>query len=285
MRSLPIGVFDSGIGGLTVLKKLLKELPKERFMYFGDTARLPYGTKSPETVLRYSKEIARFLLYGSDDGGRRNLRRQKPRIKMIVVACNTASAVAADALRREFPVPVVGVVEAGARQAAWSAPKGTVAVIGTKATVSSSIYAKRIQRLAPKARIISRACPLFVPLVEEGWRSHPVTQKVARIYLEPIRRRKPDVLILGCTHYPMVLNVIRKVMPRRTVIVDSPTAVARSVKDELARLRLHAPQRLLRGGPKVRFFASDDPRGFKRSARMFLGKSISAKVKLVRLTG
>ncbi|MBI4668809.1 MAG: glutamate racemase [Elusimicrobia bacterium] len=271
LRHLPIGVFDSGIGGLTVLKGLLKELPNERFIYFGDTARVPYGTKSPEAVLRYSREICRFLLKGKGS----------PQVKMIVAACNTASALAVPILKKELPVPLIGVVEAGAGAAARLAPQGTIAIIGTKATIKSSIYAKYLKRLAPKSKILSQACPLFVPLVEEGWLNQPVTHEIARIYLEPLTGKKPDALILGCTHYPLLKETISRIFGPNTAVIDSPTAVAQKVKDELIRLGIESkcrPQKY-----KTQFFVSDDPKGFERSARFFLSRPILKSVRLIRL--
>lgn len=277
---MPIGVFDSGIGGLTVLRGLLRALPGERFVYFGDTARVPYGTKSSETVLRYSREIAAFLV-GSV---------KKPKIKMLVIACNTASAVAAKILAKELPVPVIGVVEAGAQQAAKMAPAGTIAVIATKATIKSSVYVKYLKQLAPKARVIAQACPLFVPLVEEGWSDHPVTRQVARIYLNFLAKRKPDVLILGCTHYPMIQDTIEKIVGRQTVIVDSPSAVADCVKKMVPGTIIKmVPGTISLGAqtpssaiPRVKFFISDDPARFKQTATLFLGQPPVGAVKLTR---
>ncbi|MBI2070250.1 MAG: glutamate racemase [Elusimicrobia bacterium] len=271
MRELPIGVFDSGIGGLTVLRGLMSELPHERFVYFGDTARVPYGTKSHDVVLRYSKEIAHYLLGPNP---------KKPAVKMIVIACNTASAHAGAALANELPAPVIGVVKAGAQAAARLAPKGTIAVIGTKSTIASSVYAKEIKKIAPRATVLGQACSLFVSLVEEGWLNHPVTDQTARIYLSGLARKKPDVLVLGCTHYPMLEPAIAKLFKRTTPIVDSPTAVAFNVQEKLMEMNLAAAGKTR--GAKVRFFVSDDPEGFRRAARLFLGGPLPGPVRLVR---
>ncbi|MEK7287154.1 MAG: glutamate racemase [Elusimicrobiota bacterium] len=277
-KNLPIGVFDSGVGGLTVLDALLKALPRERFVYFGDTARVPYGNKSPAVVLQYSREIARYLLHASpsiDDleTGRR--------IKMLIVACNTASALAAPRLQKELPIPIIGVVEAGAAQAARLAPRGTIAVIATKSTIASSIYSEYLKRLAPKAKILTQACPLFVPLVEEGWVDHPVTEQVARIYLENILKQKPDVLILGCTHYPILQAAIARAIPAKTKVVDSSGAVARQVQEKLRKLKIAQSIRPLT--PRAGFYVTDDPEGFRRAAKIFLRRALPGPVKLVRL--
>lgn len=278
MNNLPIGVFDSGIGGLTVLDALIRTLPQERFLYFGDTARLPYGNKSSPVIIDYSRQIARFLLHGSASI---NALEKGRHIKMLVIACNTASALAAPTLEKELPIPIIGVVEAGARQAAKWAGQGTIAVIGTKSTINSSVYAKHLKRLAPKAKITTEACPLFVPLVEEGWLDHPVTDQVVQIYLEKINAQKPDVLILGCTHYPMLQETIAKSLHPGAKIVDSPTAVAQEVQKRLKHLRLNAANPRARA--PVQFFVSDDPQGFHRSAKIFLNRPLPGPVRLIRL--
>jgi len=218
-----IGIFDSGIGGLTVLKEIVSVLPDENIIYLGDTARVPYGIRSPETVTRYSFENTQFLL--------------SQEIKMLVVACNTASAISLDAVKKEFPLPVIGVLEPGARAAVASTKKRKVGVIGTEATIGSGAYEKAIKRLAPDVDVCSRACPLFVPLVEEGWTDNDVAALVAEKYLAPLRGEGIDTLVLGCTHYPLLKSVIRKVIGDDIVLIDSATETAKEVSDVLSRLK------------------------------------------------
>ncbi|MGH7537918.1 MAG: glutamate racemase, partial [Gemmatimonadales bacterium] len=198
MNAAPLGVFDSGIGGLTVARALFENLPRESVIYFGDTARVPYGPKSPETVRRYSAEILAFLLHQG--------------VKAVVVACNTSTAHALDYLRAYAPVPVVGVIEPGARAAVAATASGRIGVIGTAGTVASGAYERAIKALRPDATVVSQACPLFVPLVEEGWFEHPATQLVAREYLLPLERAHVDVLVLGCTHYPLLKPLLAGVL-------------------------------------------------------------------------
>ena len=203
----PIGVFDSGIGGLTVLKALTAALPGEDFIYLGDTARLPYGTKSNEVIVRYSKENTGFLLAKG--------------IKMLVVACNTSSAVALDAIASETMVPVIGVIEPGARAAAKASRIGKIGVIGTEATIASGAYTRAIQRLSPRAEIYTRACPLLVPLAEEGWTDNAVAELTVAHYLESLKQSGIDTLLLGCTHYPLLREMFAKILGARVKIVDS----------------------------------------------------------------
>ena len=188
-RNAPIGVFDSGVGGLTVAREIMRNLPMEKIVYFGDTARVPYGSKSKETVIRYSRQIVRFL--------------QKQGVKAIVIACNTASALALDTLEKEIDIPIIGVVKPGARVAARETTKKRVGVIATEATINSHLYRELIQQIDPEITVVGKPCPLFVPLVEEGWRKDPVTEIVARRYLKEMQDEKVDTLILGCTHYPL----------------------------------------------------------------------------------
>ena len=195
MNDAPLGVFDSGIGGLTVARALFERLPHEAVLYFGDTARVPYGPKSPETVRRYSAEILAYLI------GRG--------VKAVVVACNTSTAHALDHLRSRASVPVVGVIEPGARAAVAASRSGTIGVIGTVGTVASGAYERAIKALRPDATVVSAACPLFVPLVEEGWFDHPAAELIARDYLEPLRRSGVDVVVLGCTHYPLLKPLLQ----------------------------------------------------------------------------
>src|SRR5512135_2166212 len=218
-----IGIFDSGIGGLTVLKELVAKLPREHTIYLGDTARVPYGIRSPETVTRYSFENTQFLL--------------AQEIKMLVVACNTASAISLDAVKKEFPLPVVGVLEPGARAAVAATKTGKVGVIGTEATIASGAYEKAIRRLAPDVSVVSKSCPLFVPLVEEGWTDNDVAELVARKYLSPLGDSGIDTLVLGCTHYPLLKTVIGKAVGPGITLIDSARETAKEVADVLDKLK------------------------------------------------
>jgi len=258
MRKHSIGVFDSGFGGLTVLKALLEVIPEATYLYFGDTARLPYGSKSAETVGKYAVEAARFL---NQHGA-----------QMLVVACNTATALALDKITQSVSIPVVGVVEPGAQRAAAASKKRKAVVIGTEATVSSHAYLKALQNLGVEAR--EKACPLFVPLVEEGWIEHAVTEQVARIYLgeafsdgfEPA-----DVLVLGCTHYPLIKPLLRRLAPPHVTVVDSAESTAQVVKD----LRGDGvKQREKRSSPSLTFFATDSVEKFQRLGERFLNHPI-----------
>ena len=252
----PIGVFDSGVGGLTAVREIFRALPAETVVYFGDTARLPYGNKSSETVTRFSLEIASFLL--------------RQNIKCLLVACNTASSYALDTLSRRLDVPVVGVIEPAAEAAVEASPHGRIGVIGTIGTVASRSYATALERLAPGAAILSRACPLFVPLVEEGWTSHPITRSVAEEYLRELRNGDLESLILGCTHYPLLAPMIADLMGPTVRLVDSGAEAARAT----ARLLQERGQLAGAGTPAHRFYLSDEPRNFGRVAETFLGASI-----------
>lgn len=259
MDPRPIGVFDSGVGGLTVFKELEAALPDECFVYLGDTARVPYGTRSPETVIRYGIEAARFL--------------RKHEIKMLVVACNTVSSVAIDAVAEEARVPVMGVIVPGARRAVKVSPGGRIGVIGTRATVASEAYPRAILALREDAEVFSQACPLFVPLAEEGWTDNDAARLVAETYLEPLKAARVDTVVLGCTHYPLMVPVIRRVMGDGIALVDSAGAVATEVRDWLAQDRvLAAPS----GGAKSanRFYVTDSPAPFAAVAQRFLGRAV-----------
>ncbi len=216
----PIGVFDSGVGGLTVLAAMRRRLPGERYIYLGDTARLPYGMKSSETVVRYALRAAEFLA-GAD-------------IKMLVVACNTVSAAALPTLEEAMSVPVIGVVRPGARVAV-AGTAGRVGIIGTESTVASGAYTRAVHDLRPEVEVVARACPLFVPLVEEGWFEHPVTRDVARIYLEPFAAGRVDTLILGCTHYPLLRDAVAEAVGPGVRLVDSAEAITGEVAELIGR--------------------------------------------------
>ena len=257
MNRRPIGVFDSGIGGLTVVRELERQLPHESLIYFGDTARVPYGNKSPETVRRYSREILDFLL--SRD------------VKLVVVACNTASAHALEHLRQAAPVKVEGVIEPGARAAVAASRGGRIGVIGTAGTVASGAYARAIEAANGKARVTAQPCPLFVPLVEEGWLDHAATRLIADEYLAPLRAQDIDTLVLGCTHYPLLNPLLASLLGPSVALIDSAQETAAAVSRELARSTLHAPATQT---GKVHFVVSDDVKRFVRVGRMFLGERV-----------
>jgi glutamate racemase len=261
---LPIGVFDSGIGGLTVVRALQQRLPQERIHYFGDTARVPYGVKSVETIRQYSLQIVDFLL-GHE-------------VKLLIVACNTMAAVAADEIRARSPVPVLDVIEAGATVAAASTRNRRVGVIGTLTTIGSGAYAAALQARQPDAVVLSQACPLFVPLVEEGWLDHPVTELTAREYLAPLLRERIDTLVLGCTHYPLLQSLLQNVAGADVELVDSAQTTAERAALLLTELNL------LRGGetpPAHRYFVTDVPQRFRTVGERFLGATLP-DIELVR---
>ena len=258
MNQAPLGVFDSGIGGLTVARALFERLPREAVIYFGDTARVPYGPKSPDTVRRYSGEILSFLLSRG--------------VKAVVVACNTSTAHALAYLRERSPVPVVGVIEPGARAAAAATRSGIIGVIGTAGTIASGAYERAIKALRPDARVYSQPCPLFVPLVEEGWFDHPAAELIAREYLAPLQRARVDVLVLGCTHYPLLKPLLARVMGGGTDVklVDSAEETATAVAQELARLGLESNG----SNHDHRFVVSDDEPHFRKVGARFLGEKL-----------
>jgi glutamate racemase len=257
-----IGVFDSGFGGLTVLKALLELIPDADYAYFGDTARLPYGSKSVETVGRYAVEAAHYL--------------ESHGAQMLVIACNTATALALDRIKAAAHVPVVGVVEPGAESAAAATKRRKIVVIGTEATVSSHAYRKALEARGMSAR--EKACPLLVPLVEEGWVEHPVTEEVARIYLGEAFAdgfADADVLVLGCTHYPLLKPLLRRVAPSHVTIVDSAESTARAVASHLQQLVPQAGQaEERRRTARVKFFATDSVEKFQRLGQRFLGHPV-----------
>jgi glutamate racemase len=260
----PIGLFDSGIGGLTVLKQLIEKLPNEDAIYLGDTARSPYGTKSVETVLRYSFENADFLI--------------RKGVKLVVVACNTSTAVALEALEENLSVPVVGVIAPGARGALKKTRSGRIGVIGTEATIQSGAYTQALHRLAPRVEVYSRACPLFVPLVEEGWLDNGVADLAVKSYLAGLKRSGIDTLILGCTHYPLLKKAIRKFMGRDVRLVDSAEETALEVA-ALLRERSLAREK---GKGSASFFVTDVPDRFVKVGRRFLGEKLDSAVRIER---
>jgi glutamate racemase len=252
MKNNPIGIFDSGLGGLTVFQAVSRRMPEENLIYFGDTAHVPYGSKSRETVTRYSLEIARFL------AGKR--------IKALVVACNTSSALALRAVARSLDVPVLGVIQPGADAAAAATRNGHVGIIGTEATIASGAYTAALRARLPGVRVKAAACPLFVPLVEEGWWGHPATTLAARHYLGGLKRSGIDTLVLGCTHYPLLKGVLRRIMGPRVRLIDSAEQTAL----ETERLLLSLGLRREGGRGQRRFFVSDAPKRFLKLARRLL---------------
>lgn len=257
-NSAPVGVFDSGIGGLTVVREIERQLPHERIIYFGDTARVPYGPKSPETVQRYSREISDWLV---GEG-----------VKAIVVACNTATAHALPMLRDYLAMPVVGVVEPGARAAMRLTRSKVVGVIGTAGTIASGAYERAIHAIEPNARVVARACPLFVPLVEEGWTDREATRLIAREYLEPLAEAQVDTIVLGCTHYPLLAPMLSELTQPGVRLIDSAAETAAEARRTLIEHNLVAPR--LKGTLAHRFVASDDPDHFLRVGQRFLGSAI-----------
>ena len=266
-RNLPIGIFDSGVGGLTVYRALHERLPNERFVYLGDTARVPYGTKSLATVERYAVENSRFL---ASHG-----------IKLLVVACNTASALALPAIRSAISVPVIGVIEPGSRAAVEVAQGGNIGVIATEATVQSHAYAKAIASMGFSSRVIERACPLFVPLAEEGWANSDVVRLVARDYLTELNETTLSALVLGCTHYPILKDIISETVGREVKLIDSGAATARDVESLLESsdlthedtLDLYQERQLC--DDLDHFYVTDAAERFAKVAERFLGSAPS----------
>jgi len=268
--SRPIGVFDSGMGGLTVLRALAARMPQERFVYLGDTARLPYGTKSAETVQSYALQATRLLL---GEG-----------VKMVVIACNTASAVALAVLQESWdPVPVIGVIEPGARAGVAATKNKRIAVLATEGTVRGGAYARAIQRLMAEAEVVQQPCQVFVALAEEGWSDTPATLAAAQHYLGPLFAddNAPDTLVLGCTHFPVLANAIRRTVGGAIALVDSAETTAVAVAEALARGGMATGDA---SDGTIRFFATDSPERFARVGAIFLGREIDeADVELVDL--
>ncbi len=258
MVKKPIGVFDSGVGGLTVVKELIQQLPGEDIVYFGDTARVPYGIKSRETVIRFSIENILFLL--------------KHDVKLICVACNTASSFALPVIKSNFRVPVVGVITPGVREAVYATQNKRIGVIGTRGTIKSRTYENEIHQLDSSVKVVTAACPLFVPFAEEGLYNGEIVKKVAENYLSAIKKAKVDTVILGCTHYPLLKPVIREVLGKEITLIDSAKQVAIEVK------KILSVEGLLNSGKTKglnRFFVSDNPEWFQDLAARFLGRNVT----------
>jgi len=256
--SRPIGVFDSGVGGLTVVRALMERLPLEDIVYFGDTARVPYGVKSVATIEHFTAQITEFLL-------RRD-------VKMLIIACNTMAAVSAQVVRDLSPTPVLDVIEAGALAALTATRSNRIGVIGTPTTINSNAYAQAIHAIEPQARLTSQACALFVPLVEEGWLDHPVTRLTAQEYLRPVLAEKVDTLVLGCTHYPLLKPLLQEVAGPDVTLVDSANAMAERAAALLTDRNLHNPRQ---APPQYRFWVTDVPLRFQTIGERFLGRTLS----------
>ncbi len=260
MDNRPIGIFDSGVGGLTVFKEIRKLLPQENLIYFGDTARVPYGNKSPLVVQKYSLEIAKFL--------------EMQNVKMIVIACNTASALALSSLKNEVRIPVIGVIEPGVRAAIKSAQNNSIAVIGTKATISSEAYQNRIKRLRSSINVIAIPCPLFVPIVEENLINTKIAKDAMEMYLSDLKKTNIKSVILACTHYPLLKEQISNFFDNKIELVDSAYETAKEVKETLEARRILTEQE---NNGKETFFVSDSPETFSNIAANFLNRPIDGK--------
>ncbi len=263
-KQRPIGVFDSGVGGLTVVREIMRQLPNEKIVYFGDTARVPYGSKSKETVTRYSEQIVRFL--------------KTQNVKAIVVACNTASAYALEALETEVEFPIVDVVRPGARVAAATTRNGKIGVIGTEGTIGSKIYSSYIHKINPDAKVTGKACPLFVPLVEEGLLEDPVTDEIASRYLTELMEIGIDTLILGCTHYPLIRQTIGRIIGKEVSLVNPAYETAMELKRVLDAQGILNEKEPALGENRYQFYVSDAAEKFKRFANSIIKYGIlSAK--------
>ncbi|MCS7053812.1 MAG: glutamate racemase [Ignavibacterium sp.] len=262
-KEKPIGVFDSGVGGLTVVKRLISALPNESIVYFGDTARVPYGSKSNETVIEYSIQNTKFLL--------------QKNVKAVVVACNTASSIAIEVLKKEFDVPIIGMIEPGAKSALATTQNKKIGVIGTRATINNKAYSNQLLKLNEKLEVFEKACPLFVPLAEEGWIEHKATYEIAEEYLRELREKDIDTLILGCTHYPILSKVIQQVIGKNVNLIDSGVAASEIVRQEIERIGL-STNSSAKGN--VSLYVSDISTNFKSIAELFLGQNVDEIIKV-----
>ncbi|MGB8455454.1 MAG: glutamate racemase [Anaerocolumna sp.] len=251
-NNAPIGVFDSGIGGLTVAREIMRQIPNETIIYFGDTARVPYGSKSKQTIITYSRQIMKFL--------------QTKNVKAIVIACNTASAFALEAVSAEVSIPVIGVVKPGAKVAAETTKNGNIGIIGTEGTINSGIYNSFLSKTNPNVKVYGKACPLFVPLVEEGWLSDPVTVEVAKRYMSELQDYDIDTLVLGCTHYPLIRHTIGSVVGDKVTLVNPAFETARTLKEVLACKGLESTN----PAADHKFYVSDGAEKFQKFANTIL---------------
>jgi glutamate racemase len=248
----PIGVFDSGIGGLTVVREIMRQIPNETIVYFGDTARVPYGNKSKETIITYSRQIVKFL--------------QTQEVKAIVIACNTASAFALETIASEVSIPIIGVVKPGARVAAEATQNGNIGIIGTEGTIGSRIYNQYLSEMNPSVNVYGKACPLFVPLVEEGWLRDPVTVEVAKRYMSELQGKGIDTLVLGCTHYPLIRHVISSIVGDEVTLVNPAYETARTLKEVLESSGIES----ITPATNHKFYVSDGAEKFKEFANTIL---------------
>lgn len=247
-----IGVFDSGVGGLTVAREIMRQIPNESIIYFGDTARVPYGSKSKETIITYSRQIVDFL--------------RTKNVKAVVIACNTASAFALETLQKEIDIPIIGVVKPGAKVAAETTKNQRIGVIGTEGTINSQIYNRTLSETNPLVQVFGKACPLFVPLVEEGWLEDPITLEVAKRYLEELKQYEIDTLVLGCTHYPLLRDVVAQVMGKEVALVNPAYETAKRLKEVLDENNLRSHKMIA----NHKFFVSDGAEKFKAFANTIL---------------
>lgn len=262
----PIGVFDSGVGGLTVAREIMRNLPNEHIVYFGDTARVPYGSKSKETVIRYSRQIIRFLLTQN--------------VKAIVIACNTATALALDEVEKEFDIPIIGVVEPGAKVAAETTVNKKIGVIATESTINSDMYQRLITQRNPEITVYGKACPLFVPLVEEGWLKDPVTEEVARRYLDTLLAQDIDTLILGCTHYPLLRSLLHGIVGDAVTLVNPAYETAKALERLLKEKNLENTGTKEPVNEPYRFYVSDAADKFRTFANSILPYDIETTQKI-----
>lgn len=262
----PVGVFDSGVGGLTVAREIMRQIPNEKIIYFGDTARVPYGSKSKETITKYSRQIVHFL--------------QKEQVKAIVVACNTASAYALEELEKEIDIPMIGVVKPGAKVASETTRNGKIGVIGTEATIGTHIYSTYIKEINPEVKVLGKACPLFVPLVEEGLWQDPVTDEIAIRYLTELMDSDIDTLILGCTHYPLIRSTLGRIVGENVTLVNPAYETARELKELLERENLLNNKKPELGDNRYRFYVSDMAEKFLTFANSILKYGILSAKKI-----
>lgn len=265
-RNAPVGVFDSGVGGLTVAREIMRQIPEERIVYFGDTARVPYGNKSKDTILRYSRQIIRFL--------------RTREVKAIVIACNTASAYALDTVAAESDIPIIGVINAGARTAVQATRNGKIGVIGTEGTIGSGIYTRVMKQLKPDIQVTGKPCPLFVPLVEEGLLHDSVTDEIASRYLSVLKGKYIDTLVLGCTHYPLLRSTLRRLMGEDVVLVNPAYETAIELKQLLEERGLERDGAELLQGEKYQFFVSDLAEKFTSFATSILPNEVKETRKI-----
>jgi len=265
-RNAPVGVFDSGVGGLTVAREIMRQMPQERIVYFGDTARVPYGSKSRETVIRYSGQIIRFL--------------KTQEVKAIVIACNTASAHAMEAVQKDLDIPIIGVINAGARTAVQATRNGKIGIIGTAGTIGSGIYTEVMTQLRPDIKVFGKACPLFVPLVEEGLLHDSVTDEIASRYLCTLKEKYIDTLVLGCTHYPLLRSTMRRVMGEEVTLVNPAYETAIELKELLMEQGLEYNAAEPSTGEKYQFYVSDLADQFTSFATAILPNEVKETKKI-----